>query len=111
MIDLELLNSVSQGDKTFLKTMFDIFLKQTPECIEDLNKGLEGKDFSVIKAAAHKMKSSMGLMGMKTTEINCQKVEESSKNEDMVEVTKLIELIKSDCEVAFKKVNIELEKL
>ena len=109
MIDLEFLNSVAKSDKSFYKTMLEIFLKQTPESIDNLTEGLVTKDFDRIKAAAHKMKSSMGFMGMKETEIVCQKVEESSKNKSISEIKDLIEEIKANCEIAFQEVKKELE--
>lgn len=64
LYDLSQLHELSSGNPEFVEKMVGMFLSLTPELIQRLNKGLQEKDYPEIKAAAHKMKPSIDMMGI-----------------------------------------------
>ena len=62
--NLEYLINISNGNAKFAWEMIRIFLVENPEEIEVLEKSIELKDFDLIKATAHKLKSTIPFIGL-----------------------------------------------
>jgi HPt (histidine-containing phosphotransfer) domain-containing protein len=63
-IDLNYLESISDGDPEIMQEMKDLFIAQVPEFIENLNKYLKEGHYIELGKEAHKAKSSVMIMGM-----------------------------------------------
>ncbi|HXU27678.1 MAG TPA: Hpt domain-containing protein [Bacteroidia bacterium] len=64
VIDLTYLNEISKGDANFIKEMIGIFLDETPEEINQLEKAITHADFEKIRAISHHMKSTVPFVGL-----------------------------------------------
>jgi HPt (histidine-containing phosphotransfer) domain-containing protein len=62
--DLTYLNEISKGDANFIKEMIGIFLSETPEEINQLEKAIAHTDFERIRAISHHMKSTIPFVGL-----------------------------------------------
>ncbi len=63
-INLNYLESITDGSQELIKELVTIFIEQIPEFKEGFDEGLNQKDWSKIAAVAHKAKSSVMSMGM-----------------------------------------------
>jgi len=63
-INLEYLESITDGNNELVKELVNIFIEQVPEFNEGFEEGIEKGDWSLIAAVAHKAKSSVMSMGM-----------------------------------------------
>ncbi len=62
--NLDYLNGLSKGNNTFVEEMIEIFLTENPEEIRLLESGINDKNYTLIKASAHKMKSTIPFVGL-----------------------------------------------
>ena len=57
------LRELSNGDEAFVDEMLEIFLRTTPKTLSEIDKGFQNADPEHIAAYAHKLKSSLQVMG------------------------------------------------
>lgn len=102
MIDLSYLERLSNGNKVFVKEMIALFLSENPEEIKSIEQAIREKDHAAIKAAAHKLRSTIPFIGIdKFIEKEVSEIEElASNNADMREIETRFAKIKSTCERA-----------
>lgn len=62
--DLEYLKKLSKGNTEFMRDMIRIFLEENPAEIGTLEQAIEERDFRLINAAAHKLKSTVPFVGI-----------------------------------------------
>ncbi|WP_439185629.1 Hpt domain-containing protein [Carboxylicivirga taeanensis] len=84
-INLNYLESITDGSQELIKELVGIFIEQIPEFKEGFEEGLAQKDWSKIAAVAHKAKSSVLSMGM-----------EELGNTDLKNLELLAKLLKID---------------
>jgi len=63
-IDLNYLETITDGDPEMIQEMKDLFIAQVPEFIENLNRYLKEGKYIELGKEAHKAKSSIMIMGM-----------------------------------------------
>jgi len=78
--DLTYLKEMSGGDKVLMSEIFDIYLEQVPEFINDLKSGLEKSDYNALYMVSHKAKTSVTIVGFNALAGEFKKLEISSKN-------------------------------
>lgn len=78
----EFLNSISKGNKAFVKEMIELFMEQSPADIEKLNFLIRSKDYKGLGAMAHRLQTSFGLMGFNSQTIGSLKQIEKLCNEE-----------------------------
>ncbi|MGZ4037625.1 MAG: response regulator, partial [Bacteroidia bacterium] len=112
-VDLEQLFSLSRGNNAFIKEMIGIFLEQNPQDLDALASGIAAKDFETIRAVSHKMKTSLGFMGMAPMLTPLSTIERlSSGSEGLEEISAEFQTIKTTCKAAaeeLKQVLINLK--
>ena len=64
IINPEHLYALSRGNNTFIKEIIHLFLDQNPLEIKEIEKGIQQQDYAVISSIAHKMKTSVGFIGI-----------------------------------------------
>ena len=64
--DLTYLKGISMGDNTIVRKAIDRYLKDTPGLVDKMGEYLLTKDFDQLGKCAHKLKSSVAIMGMET---------------------------------------------
>ena len=62
--NLNYLKELSNGNAEFVNEMIRLFLAEIPGEIQNLEKGIEEKDYDSIKQSAHKMKSTIPFVGL-----------------------------------------------
>ena len=88
---LKKLIDLSNGDDELVREMIAIFIKHTPETIAKIKQGLEEKDYPSLSAAAHKLKSSIQIVGDKNLHELVKKIEITSQTTlDESELTSLL---------------------
>ncbi|HXD94444.1 MAG TPA: Hpt domain-containing protein [Bacteroidia bacterium] len=62
--NLSYLNEISKGDANFIKEMISIFLSESPQEIQQLEKAITEVDFEKIRSTSHHMKSTIPFIGL-----------------------------------------------
>ena len=108
IISEEHLNTLSRGNKTFIKEIIDIFLEQNPIELKELESAINSKDYTSIRSISHKMKTSVGFIGITQLLPELNKIESLASNEGNINTIQAIfSHVKSICHQA----SIELKKL
>jgi len=64
LYDLTYLESAGQEDSEFIKKLVSMFIEIMPVNLDELNEVVKTKDFKQIRKTAHKIKSSIDLLGI-----------------------------------------------
>lgn len=105
LINLEYLKELCEGDIVFEKELIDLFKIQVPGDFELLVDGVNKKDFNRIQNLSHKLRSSVTIVGLKSTSELFAKIEANARNEQ--EITS----IQSDMESLSLQLNQAYEEL
>lgn len=103
IIDSEKIRSFASGDEKFMKQLIEIFLKRTPEYMEDLNHAVEKQDWTMIKMMAHKVKPTFTYVGMDEFTNKVGSIEDYAIKEDISSIKKIMREVWEDCQRAFKE--------
>ncbi len=98
-MDLTNLRLMSEGDKAFEKEMIEISLNYIPEVMAQLLMKIEQMDFPGIKSTAHKLKSSIFILGID---------DESILNKLELEEIEDLDILK---QLYYRLENIQLESM
>ncbi len=80
-IDLTYLQELSGGDKDFIGEMLQTFLGETSEMLNNLKEVENGDDHERTYQIAHKLKSSLRMIGMEQAAQLCIQIEEKARAE------------------------------
>src|ERR1041384_2200478 len=64
IIDLDYLSALAKGNKAFIKEMISIFLSDNPRELTAIETAISTKNFEEIKQTAHKLKSTLPVIGL-----------------------------------------------
>jgi len=64
--DLSFLYEIADGSDDFIVESIDMFAQQTPQLLEEIDKGISDQNWSLAGGAAHKLKPNLGFFGMHT---------------------------------------------
>lgn len=78
---LQTLIDLTNGDENFIREMLGIFIKNTPESIVRIKASIDQKDFSSLSDHAHKLKSSIQILGDDDLFELIKKIENTAKSE------------------------------
>lgn len=92
LYDLNMLYEQVGKDDAMLKRFIDIFFESVPADMDSLAAALQQNDLNMVRATAHRMKSSYSIMGAEWAIALCAEIEMSAKNG--VETEKLPEKFK-----------------
>jgi PAS domain S-box-containing protein len=79
LYDLTMVQSVSGGDEAFIKKMVALFIETVPQNIQDLKKAMEEANWEQVAKTAHKLKSTIDSMGIKSIHTEIRAVEANAK--------------------------------
>jgi len=85
LYDLEQLNAIAAGNEDFVVKMVNMFLDMTPALVDRIEAGLQTQDWPEVKAAAHKMKPSVDMMGITSLHDVVRGIEGNAKTETNLE--------------------------
>lgn len=72
--DLSYLKGISMGDNTIVRKAISRYLKDTPELMLEMENCVQAGDYDQLGKCAHKLKSSVGIMGMDQMKDSMQKI-------------------------------------
>ncbi|MDX2188860.1 MAG: PAS domain S-box protein [Bacteroidota bacterium] len=78
LYNLDYYEQFSGGNKAFVEEMIQIFIEDTPPIVSELGKAIQAKKHYEIASFAHKLKTSLSLMGMDASK--CIRLDEIGKN-------------------------------
>jgi HPt (histidine-containing phosphotransfer) domain-containing protein len=106
-IDLTYLSQLANGSEEFINKMIGIFIEQTPEALNNLDTHLQNKNWQGLKATAHKMKSSVSIMGIKELESVVSELEKNSEKEiNLDQAAAMVDKIKEITNAAIEELRI-----
>ncbi len=89
VIDLEVLNRISEGNPGLVKHMIEIFIRENPKEISKLEDALKESDYKKIASIVHKMKSAISFSGFDLEVRNLlNEMEETAHSQDSLEKIK-----------------------
>ncbi len=80
--DLSYLEAMTEGDKGLIKELIGIFSTQVEEYITQMRKFLDEKNWGELSKLAHKVKSTVAIMGMKDLSEKMKELELLSKKKE-----------------------------
>jgi HPt (histidine-containing phosphotransfer) domain-containing protein len=101
LYDLALVESVSGGDREFIKKMISLFIETVPHDAQQMDKASQSRNWAQVAKIAHKLKSTIDSMAIKSIQQEIRAVESNAKHEtslDSVPATiKNIVRVINDC--------------
>ena len=105
VIDILKLKEITEADNESIRSILRIYIKETPKMLDELQSKLKTNELTAVKTVAHKLKSSIGLLGMQkafkaldTIEILCTLI--NSENE----IKKQIDVVIAEYELSEKEI-------
>jgi len=101
LYDLSMVQSVSGGDEGFIKKMVALFIETVPQNVQDLRKALQEENWDQVGKTAHKLKSTIDSMGIKSIRQEIRTVEANAKQkqslQDIPSLVTTIESVIQEC--------------
>ena len=85
LYDLTMIQSVSGGDLAFIKKMILLFIETVPQNVQELVDATGGKNWEQVSKMAHKLKSTIDSMGIRSLHDQIRVVELNAKNREYLE--------------------------
>jgi CheY-like chemotaxis protein len=101
LYDLTMVQSVSGGDEGFIKKMVALFVETVPQNVQDLKKALQEENWEQVGKTAHKLKSTIDSMGIKSIRQEIRAVEANAKQLESLQaipsLVNTIDTVISEC--------------
>jgi len=110
LYDLSMVLSVSGGNKDFIKKMVALFMETVPPNVAELKKSAESENWDQVAKIAHKLKSTIDSMGIKSLHQDIRTVESGAKQKiNLTEIPSLVNKIESVINNCIVQLQIELQ--
>jgi CheY-like chemotaxis protein len=103
--DMHFMMQFAGGNVEKMNKYIGMFLQNAPNLIANLETGLQNKDFTAIKIAAHSLKPQLSYMGVKEEISHIFLLEQTAGEAHYDRIPRLIANVKRVCEQAFKELN------
>lgn len=111
-IDLSLLHSRAEGDKEYLKEIFESYSTEMPSYLKELNLFIAEQNWSAVSKQAHKMKSPVALVGAHKLKRLLEKAELEAITDDRTnEMIDVFNEIDSLCLKTIEDIKKELQTI
>jgi CheY-like chemotaxis protein len=101
LYDLAMIQSVSGGDEGFIKKMIQLFIQTVPQNVQELVSATSQGNWEQVSKMAHKLKSTIDSMGIRSVHDQIRNVEMRAKNLEQLELVpemvKQVETVVSAC--------------
>ncbi|MBS1597303.1 MAG: response regulator [Bacteroidetes bacterium] len=108
LYDLSMIQSMSGGDGGFIKKMIRLFIETVPQNVNELTTAVSTQNWEQTSKMAHKLKSTVDSMGIKSIHADIRLVESNAKQQqDLAQIPPLvfkIETVIHDCIQQLKKI-------
>jgi CheY-like chemotaxis protein len=85
LYDLTMIRSVSGGDQAFIRKMILLFIETVPQNVQELVGAMSQQNWEQVSKMAHKLKSTIDSMGIRSLHDQIRLVEMNAKNREQVE--------------------------
>jgi HPt (histidine-containing phosphotransfer) domain-containing protein len=109
--NLDYVEEISGGDNDFKKELIQIFMKQIPEFIDNMNKFLTEKNYPDLAKEAHTAKSSVLIFRMEETGKKLKSIQLNAEENQIDSIPNMIEEVKMEMESASKELSSILKDL
>jgi len=96
-----MVHSVSGGDPSFIKKMVHLFIETVPLNVSELKKSAETENWDQAAKLAHKLKSTIDSMGIKSIHQDIRSIEANAKQKinlgEMASLIKKVESVITGC--------------
>jgi len=101
LYDLTMIQSVSGGDEAFIRKMIHLFIQTVPQNVRELVDATSQGNWEQVSKMAHKLKSTIDSMGIRSIHDQIRTVEMHAKNQEhlelLPEMVKQVESVVSAC--------------
>ncbi|MFA6275295.1 MAG: Hpt domain-containing protein [Pedobacter sp.] len=113
-LNLSYLRDMSGDSADFMIEMLDVFKKQTPLYLADLEKAIEAEDWKTTSECAHKMKPTFYYVGREDVRDHIQEIERNARELKEIEnIPTAFQEVKDFMVVLYKQLDdakVELQK-
>jgi HPt (histidine-containing phosphotransfer) domain-containing protein len=81
LYNLEQISALADGNEDFINKMIEVFVTQTPTMLEDIKSGVSEQDWEKVRAASHKLKPSIDMMGISEMSPVVRQIEGNAKTQ------------------------------
>lgn len=111
-INLEYLRTITDGEKSIIRMILEMFIVQVPEFIQNMNSLYQAGDYIALGKEAHKAKSSLQIMGMSDLENDMKiLIQKTIEGTDAVSYPEHIRNFEIQCNGAIAEIEAELGAL
>lgn len=108
-INLTYLKQIADGNDEFIVEMIEMFLKNTPGALEEMNECFKKQNWEELRLIAHRIKPSYSYMGLGDTQKLLAEIESCSDSKTNLEkIPELISNVKQSSQSAFAELEEEL---
>jgi len=98
LFNLEKLRKIVDYDEAMIKKMVSMFIEKTPESLEEMSRHYQQKELVEVGKIAHKLKSSINLMGIDSLHQSVRIIEKyAMKNENHEDLPDLLDEFTQTC--------------
>lgn len=110
---IETLNVMSSTNQNFVKEMMELFMEQCPADIEKINSLIKHVDYRGLGALAHRLQTSLSLMGFSSNTVNRLKQIENLCNTEQKfsEIRDLANEVINECSLMLESFSAKLKQL
>jgi CheY-like chemotaxis protein/HPt (histidine-containing phosphotransfer) domain-containing protein len=110
LYDLSLVESISGGDKEFIKKMITLFIETVPKDAQQLKQESKSGNWSQVGKIAHKLKSTIDSMAIKSIQQDIRIIESNAKEGSSIDILPvLIERIVKVIGTCVEQLQTEME--
>jgi HPt (histidine-containing phosphotransfer) domain-containing protein len=85
LYDLSMVQSVSGGDEGFIRKMVALFIETVPQNVQDLKTAMQAENWEQVGKTAHKLKSTIDSMGIKSIRQEIRTVEANARQKEALQ--------------------------
>jgi len=85
LYDLNMIRSVSGGDEAFIKKMILLFIETVPQNVKELVDATGNKNWEQVAKMAHKLKSTIDSMGIRSLHDQIRRIEQQAKKAEQTD--------------------------
>ena len=113
VVNLDYLKSIIGAENSrFIREMVTLFLAEVPENMALMEKAYEDKDYATLGKTAHKMQTSVAMMGISELAGTLDAIEDKCRSRSGIkEILTIYPRLKSECIKAIHELQLEKEKL
>ncbi|HEY4155728.1 MAG TPA: response regulator [Puia sp.] len=109
LYDLTMIRSVSGGDPAFIKKMIQLFIETVPQNVKELVDSTLAGNWEQVSKMAHKLKSTVDSMGIKSIHADIRKVEANAKTgENLDQIPNLVKEVEAVVSLCIRQLQKEL---